>query len=130
MDPTKITGWGADRRPENRPGVPMEEPTATRTLALPEQAATEPVLKSASVEHMPPVFGTAVPPRGLSGVMRRRAYAIPEHRPSRWLLLLLADRVDVFEGLLEDLGPKRTLIGLGMLAGGLIGGGLMLARRR
>jgi hypothetical protein len=44
-----------------------------------------------------PVFGTAQPPRGLSGALRRRAYAIPEHRARHWALLLLADRVDVVE---------------------------------
>jgi hypothetical protein len=54
-----------------------------------------------------PVFSSAVPPRGLSGVMRRRAYAIPEHKARRWMTLLLADRVDVWEGRLG----RHTLLG-------------------
>ncbi len=140
-DPTKIPGWGVDRRPELRPGVPMEmPPRAAQAPAPPEQAVVEPPLpKSASLERMTPVFGTAVPPRGLSGLLRRAAYRIPEHRPSHWLLLLLSDRVDVVEGLLGDLagglgglgariGPRRAAIGLGALAAGLIGLGLF--RRR
>jgi hypothetical protein len=44
------------------------------------------------------VFGAAVPARGLSGVLRRAAYRVPEHRSARWTLLLAADRVDVLEG--------------------------------
>jgi hypothetical protein len=43
------------------------------------------------------VFGTARPPRGLSGAVRSLAYRIPQHRASRWLLLLAGDRLDVLE---------------------------------
>jgi hypothetical protein len=45
-----------------------------------------------------PAFGAALPARGLSGVVRRAAYRIPERRPARWVLLLAADRIDVLEG--------------------------------
>jgi hypothetical protein len=44
-----------------------------------------------------PVFGTAQPPRGLSGLVRRVAYRLPERRASRWALLLAGDRLDVLE---------------------------------
>ena len=44
-----------------------------------------------------PVHSTAIPPRGLSGLLRRVAYGIPEYRARRWALLMLADRVDVIE---------------------------------
>ena len=44
-----------------------------------------------------PAFGAALPARGLSGVVRRAAYRIPERRPARWVLLLAADRIDVLE---------------------------------
>lgn len=49
----------------------------------------------AIISHRLPVFGTAQPPRGVSGVMRRLAYRIPEHHAKHWMLLLAADRVDV-----------------------------------
>ena len=50
-----------------------------------------------------PVFGTSVPPSGLSGMLRRRAFRRSENDVRHWMMLLLADRVNVVEGLLEDL---------------------------
>jgi len=44
-----------------------------------------------------PVFGTAQPASGLSGLVRRAAYRIPEHHAARWALLLAGDRIDVLE---------------------------------
>ena len=45
-----------------------------------------------------PVFGTAQPPTGLSGALRRLSYArYSEGRAAHWLLLMLADRVDAVE---------------------------------
>ena len=55
------------------------------------------ILKRKGLEELTPVFGNTVPPKGLSGVMRRAAYQIPDHRTSHWLMLLLADRVDALE---------------------------------
>ena len=46
---------------------------------------------------MTTVYSSANPPRGLSGVLRRLAYRIPTYRARRWMLLLLADRIDVLE---------------------------------
>jgi hypothetical protein len=94
-----------DRDPQSRPGVPrMKERGATGegttrpgpTLAR-QGVDQVPVLVSVDVGQLTPVFSTAVPPRGLSGLMRRAAYRIPEHRTKRWAMLLLADRVDVWE---------------------------------
>jgi hypothetical protein len=39
--------------------------------------------------------GSAQPLSGVSGAMRRAAYARPEHDSLRWLTLLMADRADV-----------------------------------
>src|SRR5438046_740000 len=68
-----------DRDPRVRPGVPMlpEEPTPVPTAApvVAWQQSDVPVLVSVDVGELTPVFSTAVPPRGLSGLMRRRAYA-------------------------------------------------------
>ena len=49
------------------------------------------------VQQLPPARGTAQPMRGLSGVVRRAAYRIPEHEARHWALLLFADRVDAVE---------------------------------
>lgn len=75
-----------------------------------------------------PVFGTALPPRGLSGALRTRAYAIPEHRARHWLLLLVADRVDVVETWVRERGGREAAVA------GAVGGAILvaawLARRR
>ena len=58
-----------------------------------------------SIERPSPsaVFGTTVPPSGLSGLIRRVAFRYSENRYRHWLPLLLADRVQVVEGVLDDL---------------------------
>lgn len=84
---------------EIRPGVPMEAPPkwAGGLGAVARQQSDVPVLKRMEIDDLTPVYGTAQPPRGLSGAIRTLAYKIPEHRPSRWMTLLLADRVDIVE---------------------------------
>jgi hypothetical protein len=102
---------GVDANPKNRPGVPRE--TAPRPLAgahwvTPEQQPVEgPVLVRAGRDRPTPVFSTALPPRGVSGALRRLALGIPDHRVSHVALRLVADRVDVIENLL----PIRMTVG-------------------
>ena len=69
--------------------------------------------------HETAVFGTAQPPRGLSGVMRRRAYEIPEHHVRHWLLLMLADRIDLLEHRAHAIGTPLAIavVVTGILAG-------------
>lgn len=89
-----------DADPERRPGVPLYKPAGSGTVAHPPLDLQEPhvpVLVGADVGHLTPVFGTGQPPRGLSGVLRRAGYQIPEHKAARWMMLLAADRVDVWE---------------------------------
>jgi hypothetical protein len=50
-----------------------------------------------------PIFGTSTPPTGLSGKIRDVAYKLSENDIRHWLLLMLADRVNVVEGIGEDL---------------------------
>lgn len=105
-----------DTTPENRPGVPMEkeepEPAGNAHWLEPERM-TNPgyVLKRAGLEELTPVFGTTVPPRGLSGAMRTAAYKIPEHFTSHWLILLAADRIDVLEDRLKRYLPLAAVAG-------------------
>ena len=61
------------------------------------------VLHSTEREGITPVFGSTVPPSGLSGGLRRYAFGFSESDLRHWLLLLLADRVQVIEGLGQDL---------------------------
>jgi hypothetical protein len=53
--------------------------------------------KSTEHKFLTPVFGTAQPLRGLSGMIRRYAYTYSEGRTAHWLLLIAGDRVDVLE---------------------------------
>lgn len=67
----------------------------------------------------PPVFGTDVPPKGLSGVLRRLAYAYPDHLTRHWLMLMAADRVDLLEYRTRRGVPYAAtlaLVGLSFLA--------------
>ena len=90
---------GVDLSPERRPGVPMRQPPALADGAhwkAPEQQQHG-LARRPELRRLTPVFGTAVPVRGLSGVLRRVAYRIPDHRARHWLLLIFADRIDALE---------------------------------
>lgn len=119
-----IFGWGIDVDPNRRPGVPMEpipSPDPDAHWFEPErQPESVEILKRVELNSSTPVFGTAQPPRGLSGVLRREAYSIAEHKASRWLLLLLADRVDVLENRIKQ-ARKRPVLFATILAGTLLG---------
>lgn len=105
------TGWGEDLSQHRRPGVPME---ARSPDDLPFDA---PMVRART-------SSSRLPPRGLSGMMRKAAYRYPEHFAQRWLILLMADRVDVLEHQAKRHWPIVAGVGgLGLLA--LVG-----ARRR
>jgi len=102
-----INGWGADLDRKNRPGVPMER-TPPRFInqpegELPQQQEKVEVLVSTERPGITPIFGTVQPPSGLSGMIRRLAFKSSENDIRHWLLLLLADRVNMVEGIAEDL---------------------------
>jgi hypothetical protein len=103
-----IKGWGADLDHADRPAYPMER-TPPRLdppvrWSTPEvQPQNVEVLKSTERPSMTPVFGSGQPPRGVSGQVRRYAFGYSENDLRHWLLLLAADRIDVGEGLIEDL---------------------------
>lgn len=93
--------------PEDRPGVPMEAEPAPADGAgwaepQPQTTGRSRHLHHAGLDAPTAVFGTSAPPRGLSGIMRRAAYDVPEHYARHWMLLMAADRVDVLEGRLGE----------------------------
>jgi len=123
---SKVKGWGADLRFEDRPGVPKlkepPEPLPGAHVDLNKQAIDgDKVTRRTELPSLTPVFGTPVPPAGFSGLLRRFAYRIPEHQGRHWLLLMLADRVDVIE---HRLGRGKWL-----LLGATAFAGIGLARR-
>ncbi|MBE7940572.1 MULTISPECIES: hypothetical protein [Ramlibacter] len=106
-DTAHIQGWGADADPRDRPGYPMERtppclPHVHWNSPVP-QARRVQVLHSIERPGLTPVFGSTVPPAGLSGKMRELAFHYSENDLRHWLILLAADRVNVGEGLLSDL---------------------------
>jgi hypothetical protein len=109
----------ADKNPDDRPGIPMYKPAGTSSAlmrpTLDQQQTKVPVLVGVDIGELTPVFGTCQPPRGLSGLIRRAAYRIPEHKAGRWMLLLFGDRVDVWESRVA----RRPLLFGGVLAVGI-----------
>jgi len=104
----RIPGWGADLDPADRPSVPRErfDPIATE----PPVQQADPWGRERSMEHarLTPVFGTSCPPKGLSGALRKLAYArYSEARAAHWLILLGADRVDATGAHLRSLLTLR-----------------------
>lgn len=108
----RIPGWGVDLDPRDRPSYPklqfQDDLTGARWEFPERQPEKEP--RERSIEHrfLTPVFGTAQPPRGLSGVVRRYAYRrFSEGRAAHWLLLMAADRVDAWESHLRSFTTLR-----------------------
>lgn len=100
-----INGWGADLDPTNRPSYPKEYPSDVRTARGEVRHRQVPRTKiHLSNEHpdLTPVFGTACPPRGLSGMLRDYAFQYGEGTNRHWMTLILADRVDLIESLILD----------------------------
>jgi hypothetical protein len=89
-----------DASPLDRPGVPQErepQPLANAHWLVPDQQHAETLPLVGEGRRLTPVFSSENPPRGLSGLVRRLAYRIPDYKPRRWALLILADRLDVLE---------------------------------
>jgi hypothetical protein len=111
-DMSHIQGWGADLDRKNRPAVPMERTPPRLEHPAPahiEQQTTDiPVLVSPERPAITPIFGTSVPPSGISGMIRAAAFKTTENDIRHWLLLMLADRVNVVEGLVDDLSRGRV----------------------
>jgi hypothetical protein len=148
-----IQGWGADLDHKNRPGIPMER-TPPRFIhahegKLPQQPETVEILTSTERPGITPIFGTKQPPKGLSGMMRRLAFRWAENDMRHWLILLAADRVNVVEGIGEDLANgkvpnvlaemgikaewehnKSGLVKKAVIAGAVLGTAVYLMRRR
>lgn len=111
-DYSHIQGWGADLDHKNRPAYPMER-TPPRLEGVhwdrPEdQPLRMKVYHSTERPGVTPVFGTSTPPSGLSGMLRSVAYKLSENDVRHWLLLMFADRINVVEGLFDDLIHGRV----------------------
>lgn len=128
----RIPGWGADLDRSNRPAVPMER-TPPRLEGVhwgdpvPQRSDVE-ILQSTEHFRRPPVFGTSVPPRGVSGWIRRRAFRHSENDLRHWLMLHFADRVDVVESLATDARRSPRVRSAAMIAGATLAAAWLLRR--
>lgn len=106
-DFSHIKGWGVDADPKNDPTYPIKNRTNEEHKGYtwnrpPQQPINMEVLHSNERPNVTAVFGTSEPPRGLSGMIRRFAFKYGESSYGHWLPLILADRVNVVEGVLDD----------------------------
>jgi hypothetical protein len=113
VDTASIAGWSIDADPANNPTFPMRhiEDQRTRGFTWNRPAAQDAqveILQSIEHKHRPAVVGTSTPPSGLSGVIRRVAFRYSESNWWHWLLLMGADRINVVEGVVEDLAHGRV----------------------
>ena len=111
-DFSHIPGWGMDADPENEPTYPLKKYTGDdhnriNWVRPPLQPITVEVLHSNERPNISAVFGTPCPPSGLSGSIRRYAFKFSESSYGHWLPLLLADRVNVAEGIIDDFKQGR-----------------------
>lgn len=113
MNHSDIPGHGYDASPTRRPGVPMERPPEDLS-DLPShvecQVSEVTILRHPGQRVLPPVYGSAQPPKALSGLLRRWAYRQPTHEAKHWLTLMAADRIDVLEHRLSGLRIPLMLI--------------------
>ena len=92
--------WGIDRDPERRPGRLRADPMPMPNVRFPPDRQQN---ESSVPKHgrpgkpFPPVFSSAMPLHGLSGVIKRFAYSMPDHKPAHWLTMMLGDRVESME---------------------------------
>jgi hypothetical protein len=103
-----IPGWGIDADPANNPTYPMKNYTGADHERLnyerpPQQPVNIEILHSNERPGVSSVFGTSTPPSGLSGRIRRFAFQYSESQYKHWVPLVLADRVAVVEGIIDDL---------------------------
>ena len=107
IDPATVPGWGVDADRRNDPTYPMRHrEEGGRPMDWERPPLQDPQVEVlCSIEHnrRPAVVGTSTPPSGLSGAIRRAAFAYSESDWRHWLMLLGADRVNMVEGLAEDL---------------------------
>ncbi|MBW3635159.1 MAG: hypothetical protein KY445_01680 [Armatimonadetes bacterium] len=106
--PAQIKGWGVDADPKNDPTYPMKQRNDGEhegySWERPRQQTSDiEILQSNERPNLTAVFGTSTPPAGLSGMLRRFAFKYSESSYGHWLPLVLADRVGVVEGIVDDL---------------------------
>jgi hypothetical protein len=107
FDPSIIHGWGVDADRGNDPTYPMKthregEHDGYSWERPAQQQPEHEVLHSNERPNLAATFGDTLPPSGLSGMLRRAAFKYSENSYGHWVPLMLADRVQMVEGLVDD----------------------------
>ncbi len=108
QEKSHIKGWGVDADPKNDPTYPMKTRTEHDhdgyTWNRPQQQpVTIELLRSIERPNVSAVYGNSVEPSGLSGNIRRFAFQYGEGQFLHWIPLILADRINEVEGIIEDI---------------------------
>ena len=103
-----IPGWGIDADPDNNPTYPIKHYTGADHERInyekpPQQDQNIEILKSNERPQLSAVFGTSTPPSGVSGMIRRFAFKYSESSYGHWVPLVMADRIDVVQGIISDI---------------------------
>lgn len=109
----EIKGWGVDANADNDPTYPLKKHTPTEHEGYnwkrpSQQKQTVEVLHSNERPNLSAAYGEAMPPSGLSGMIRRYAFRHSESSYLHWLPLMMADRINVVEGRVTDLLHGRV----------------------
>lgn len=121
MNQSTINGRGIDADFNRRPYHPIHSPQGDTGAHWGERAPQQPVnveiLHSNERPDITAVFGSTVPPAGISGMIRRFAFRYSENSLGHWLPLILADRINFIEGMIEDIiaGKAPRLLGDGYM---------------
>jgi len=113
VDTSHVKGWGVDADTENDPTYPIKRHSDGDHAGYswerpPQQPVNVEVLHSNERPNVSAAFGTTLPPSGLSGMIRRAAFRFSESSYGHWLPLMLADRINMVEGVGQDLVRGRV----------------------
>lgn len=95
------------------PAYPMRKESGLEHQGMswqrpPQQPETVEILHSNERPNLTAVFGTPLPPQGLSGIVRRFAFRYSENKQLHWIALIVADRINMIEGVAGDLSKGRV----------------------
>lgn len=106
-DNPQIKGWGIDADSENDPTYPIQKRKDGSLKYFrkgqKQQPVIQEVLHSNERPNVSAVYGLGPEPTDLSGKIRRFAFTFGENEFSHWLPLILADRINAIEGIIDDI---------------------------
>ncbi|MFN3405662.1 MAG: hypothetical protein ACK40G_16305 [Cytophagaceae bacterium] len=108
LEHPEIKGWAVDANEKNDPTYPIKHRTNEEHKGYNwerpvQQPIIDKVFHSNERINITAVYGTSVQPSGLSGLIRKFAFRYGESSYGHWIPLIIADRINVIEGIMDDL---------------------------